>query len=97
MDSLLHISNPRKTSTISAWREIYRQNRNIKIQAQINSIDSLLVACSSVSQMEEIGLQYRHATIGETGFCWYLNLTVRLDGQLMLPWLINVHRIQITA
>lgn len=47
--------------------------------------------------MEEIGLQYRHATIGETGFCWYLNLTVRLDGPLMLPWLINVHRIQITA
>jgi hypothetical protein len=35
--------------------------------------------------MEGIVFQYRYATIGETGFCWYLNSTVRLDGQLMLP------------
>lgn len=34
---------------------------------------------------EGIVLQDRYVTIGETGFCWYLNSTVRLDGQLMLP------------
>jgi hypothetical protein len=62
-------------------------SRNIKIQSVgINGIVSgWSVAYSSASQMEKIVLQNRHATIGETGFCWYLNSTVRLDGQLMLP------------